>query len=1367
MPTFNLQLPDGQTVAFRGDEPPSPEVVKKIMARTLPRYGNTSADKSVNKIAFGDEDEELVRNFMKSAKDGDSVKTKAFGSIIKSGDAFVVPGLEAQKRLGPAPTPTESFVRAMGYEMPSVAAGLAASGAVMRAPIPNPYIKGGAALLSGGAAAIGERLLQDKLAEEIAPSVAEKIRRDYATNPNAVILGRLASSFPFFRPGPISAPLKEQAINRGLGAVIGGGSQAAAEISNAPEGEFMAEGGLGRITLAAGGEALLSDPTKLGRRMLGQEIPRALPRQPEVPEPSLVSRIDNSMNAGSAEATSANANKVAMGQDIEAPAGRMPEPASTDIAETLVRPREEVIREQPVRVSADDDDGIERILAAMAEGRAPIADVKTANQSASVFQAAMDNTAIARARNAEEYKINAAQKGFNEALGVLTGGPRVKASETKLAEGLVNYAGAQSPATKLKDMLGERVSYEGYYGRLAQDDTGQVVLVRDIRQKGEPMEVIINGAKDLEANPSDFGVSLSPAKASKGQRAGFIDPTAMQQLASPAAGAVAGYQFGDTPEERRRNAMIGALIGAGAMNAKNAAKLMERTSNSFSNYLWDNASKIPGGKFLTKAMIPADPEKFTGLRQNVEYIGDMEGVGGKKLSLYNLTEDIVSESGKVPHPAGSTVTADTLRKYGIKVPVAEAAKPSRPAYEYSQIAPESDLMEGARYWLLNIDDAVRSANPRIFGRLMKYEQDMGRVRESWLNPVSNISANVRSLITNADDFSAFNRAVMNGNKDAALAVAAKYGDEAVAKINDAYNAVRSMLDQAYTVSKQLGRDFNYTQEYFPRRLKSYKKFRKSIGKREAGVFDSAIAERERNIGRPLEPDEIVAVIKNALSSQARGESTSNLKARRISEITEKLEDQYEPFDVALQLYVNRMARDSVNRNWFGKAEANDAGIEGNFGQVIAEEIASGRLTPENQKVVRENLQARKAANSLATSGMIRIANAIRQVTSLAYLGQLDTGVAQLGDAIMAVQNSGVKAGLAGVGKRITDVPKNFAKRFGQDAKRSSLALEDIYASLDSDEITQFSQINKGLLGRAAETVLRKTVGSFDKFGKESILNAAWNRFQTIAKSPKSSRSYRSLESKYRDIFPEDFDQMIDELAKRQLTDRTRLLLFTELAGMQPMAPSSMPQAYARHPGGRLVYTLKSYWLKQINRMRREGIEKLRNPATRLEGAAFLTQYIGFMMAQGFAIDYIRDAMLGRKTEPEEYALSNFMRLFGLSKYQLAQVGREGPMKAMAAWFLPVGELATDFVQDVQETYSLLSDNAPNDYEEYYKKLRLPAYIPFVGRLLYNRGMPEVVPAGRGAEVEKKRRFEEYKGKSGGSTKEMLMRVVDPSYESRD
>lgn len=59
-----------------------------------------------------------------------------------------------------------------------------------------------------------------------------------------------------------------------------------------------------------------------------------------------------------------------------------------------------------------------------------------------------------------------------------------------------------------------------------------------------------------------------------------------------------------------------------------------------------------------------------------KFIGKQEDFSGKTkgFNLYNLTEDIKDGEGKVLHSKGSTVSENTLKKYGIEVPVAEGGE---------------------------------------------------------------------------------------------------------------------------------------------------------------------------------------------------------------------------------------------------------------------------------------------------------------------------------------------------------------------------------------------------------------------------------------------------------------------------------------------------------------------------------------------------------------------------------------------------------------------------------------------------------------------------------------------------------------------
>lgn len=84
----------------------------------------------------------------------------------------------------------------------------------------------------------------------------------------------------------------------------------------------------------------------------------------------------------------------------------------------------------------------------------------------------------------------------------------------------------------------------------------------EVFTQGEPPAAA--EANPGEAQPEQGADAQAAAKARTLQQFGRIDPATMNALARTTAGAALGYYSGDTPEERIRNATIGALAGLGA-----------------------------------------------------------------------------------------------------------------------------------------------------------------------------------------------------------------------------------------------------------------------------------------------------------------------------------------------------------------------------------------------------------------------------------------------------------------------------------------------------------------------------------------------------------------------------------------------------------------------------------------------------------------------------------------------------------------------------------------------------------------------------------------------------------------------------------
>ena len=96
----------------------------------------------------------------------------------------------------------------------------------------------------------------------------------------------------------------------------------------------------------------------------------------------------------------------------------------------------------------------------------------------------------------------------------------------------------------------------------------------------------------------------------------------------------------------------------------------------------------------------------------------------------------------------------------------------------------------------------------------------------------------------------------------------------------------------------------------------------------------------------------------------------------------------------------------------------------------------------------------------------------------------------------------------------------------------------------------------------------------------------------------------------------------------------------------------MPQPYLDHPNGRILYSLKSFMIKQIDIVRREVVQdyKKGNKARAIKKAAVLSAYYS---ATGLTTQTVKDMLLGRDVYVEdipENAMWALTGIFGINKY---------------------------------------------------------------------------------------------------------------------
>jgi len=129
--------------------------------------------------------------------------------------------------------------------------------------------------------------------------------------------------------------------------------------------------------------------------------------------------------------------------------------------------------------------------------------------------------------------------------------------------------------------------------------------------------------------------------------------------------------------------------------------------------------------------------------------------------------------------------------------------------------------------------------------------------------------------------------------------------------------------------------------------------------------------------------------------------------------------------------------------------------------------------------------------------------------------------------------------------------------------------------------------------------------------------------------------------------------------------------------MQPISKLELPEMYHRAPNGRIMYMLKSFMLKQMDIVRRDGIQKMRSksPQVQREGAKNLLGIAVALGAGGTASGVAQELMKGNldviddATDPIKW-VTNMTKTFGFGEYTLRKLKKGDVGDAIGGIVLP-------------------------------------------------------------------------------------------------
>ena len=472
-----------------------------------------------------------------------------------------------------------------------------------------------------------------------------------------------------------------------------------------------------------------------------------------------------------------------------------------------------------------------------------------------------------------------------------------------------------------------------------------------------------------------------------------------------------------------------------------------------------------------------------------------------------------------------------------------------------------------------------------------------------------------------------------------------------------------MLDDIGQEYVDSGGELGYIENYIPRLVKDLDGLRENIFGLDPKLQTlykklekQAIKEKGKELD-PTEKEHIINMIMRGYKTLNEGKPGS-AKPRVIKLVDNDMNEYYAHSSEAMMNHIEQMTDVIEKRNFLGKNELTEDGIA----KYIREVNEEAPLTQDQEIAIKEILNAR--INPAVTSPII---GAIKNSTYILTMGNPLSAITQLGDLVWSYDQAGVFETLK------TAVSKKKIK------------IEDLGIEKIGQEFTSTS-----ISGKAVDKIFKIVgIAKIDKLGKETLINGVFNRYVKEAKKGKPSKQLLNDIDRYFDSKDsKKIKKLINDLKQGKVTEDVQMLVFNKLLDHQPVTQSEMPQVYLQSGGSRLAYQLKTFTIRQLDVIRGKIVNDIVKAKTYKEKALGLGKFVRFLALWVFAgatKDIIKDLILGRPVDAEDYVYENLLQFVGASRYQIYQAKRYG-LKGIINRFVspPAFSVGEELVQDVSK-----------------------------------------------------------------------------------
>lgn len=522
--------------------------------------------------------------------------------------------------------------------------------------------------------------------------------------------------------------------------------------------------------------------------------------------------------------------------------------------------------------------------------------------------------------------------------------------------------------------------------------------------------------------------------------------------------------------------------------------------------------------------------------------------------------------------------------------------------------------------------------------------------------------------------------------------------------------VNSIMGKA----REAGDGFNYIDGYFPRVIGDLEGAEKKLTPELKKIYEAKLLQRSRELKKKLTKEDRLAVLSELLDTPTASNPSS--KSRVVEELTSGNIGSYKNIPDSLEQYFHDSAQELQRYSVFGK-HFNKSSMEKSILSLGEEMFSTGKIKQDNIAEFEDILRLRYLYGPRSMDGRLK---AIKDLGYASVLAHPANATVQFGDLALGAYIN-----------KVQNTAEGFLQAIGLiDDTLGARANAETFGFLNnaSHEFTQASVTKK-----LTDWSFRKSgFSAVDMVGKTSIIKGTINRYKRELSTVKGVSDFNR---EWGAVFgAEDSVKLINDFKayKKGLIDEPTSLMkelaFLKVAQVQPVTMLEMPEAWLRHPNGRLLYMLKSFTIKQVD-LWRQNIFKEMAQGSKKKAITEAVKLAGLFTTTQYGVENAKQLMLGKdKSQMDLFIISLYKNLGLINKYDVDKIvsGQHSILLPVADLFAPTAlePLVSGTFTSMRMAANVAQGKHPFDGENWKD---VSGAVPIIGQLFsawgWKVGMP--------------------------------------------